>query len=95
MKDAIKDHEQDEKDLKKATKELKDAQLEYAYRLRRAQIAEANTNWMTAAGGAGGAWNGGSAIPIGQIIGNGINGKNRYDPRNNASIHDTGYNERV
>lgn len=94
LKDTIKEHEQDEKDLEKATKELKDAQLEYAYRLRRAQIAEANTNWQTAGGGPGGGWNGGSAIPPNQIIGNGINGKDRYDPRNNASIHDAGYNER-
>ena len=54
-----------------------------------------NANWATAQGGPNGAWNGGSAIPVEQIVGNGINGKNRYDPRNNASIHDAGYNARV
>lgn len=94
LKETIKQHDEDEKALEQATKELEDAQLEYAYRLRRAKIAEFNTDWRTAGGGPGGAWNGGSALPADQIIGNGINGKNRYDPRNNASIHDAGYNER-
>lgn len=34
-------------------------------------------------------------IPEGQVIGNGINGANRYGARNNASIHDAAYNARV
>lgn len=95
LKETIKQHDEDEKALEQATKELEDAQREYALRLRNAQIANLNTNWATAQGGPNGAWNGGSAIPVGQIVGNGINGKNRYDPRNNASIHDEGYNQRV
>lgn len=94
LKETILLHEQHQKDLERATKELEAAELEYAYRLNRAKVAEANTNWQTASGGPGGGWNGGSAIPADQIIGNGINGKNRYDPRNNASIHDAGYNDR-
>lgn len=95
LKETIEQHDEDEKALEQATKELEDAQREYALRLRNAQIANLNTNWATAQGGPNGAWNGGSAIPAGQIVGNGINGKNRYDPRNNASIHDEGYNQRV
>lgn len=95
LKDTIKQHDEDEKALDEATKELEMAQRNYAYRVHNAMIANANTHWATALGGPGGAWNGGSAIPAGQIVNNGINGQNRYTPRNNASIHDTGYNERV
>lgn len=90
LRDTITQHEKDEKALDIATKELEDAQKDYATKLRNAQIANLNADWRTAS-----SWNGGTALPQNQITGNGFNGQNRYGQRNNASIHDTGYNQRV
>lgn len=64
-------------ELEAATKELENAQWQYAQRLKEA--AAATAGWRQ-----GGGWgDGNAAIGAGQIIGNGINGKDRYDPRNN------------
>ena len=90
-------------ELDKATKELKDAEKELADRLKAVKIEDlgwrgGGAGWGGGggAGGGGGGGNGDNApIGEGQVIGNGINGKNRYGARNNQSIHDAGYNERV
>jgi hypothetical protein len=75
-------------ELEAATKELETAQWQYAQRLKEA--AAATAGWRQ-----GGGWgDGNAAIGAGQIIGNGINGKDRYDPRNNQSKNDAGYNAR-
>lgn len=75
-------------ELEAATKELEMAEWQYAQRLKEA--AAATAGWRQ-----GGGWgDGNAAIGAGQIIGNGINGKDRYDPRNNQSKNDAGYNAR-
>ena len=83
LRQTIEDHDKHEKELDKATQELEAAKLDYAYRLKRAEIATANLDWRN------------GSIPTDQIIGNGMNGQSRYGARNNASIHDAAYNERV
>ena len=81
--------DQREQELESATKELENAQWQYTQRLKEARAATAG--WRQ-----GGGWGDGNAsIGTGQIIGNGINGKNRYDPRNNQSKNDAGYNARM
>lgn len=76
-------------ELVNATKELEMAEWRYAQRLKEARAATAG--WRE-----GGGWGEGNApIGVGQVIGNGINGKNRYDPRNNQSLNDAGYNARM
>lgn len=74
-------------ELEAAQEELKDAEKEYARKLRNAQVAAQNSTWQ--------GWAGNNNIPTDQITGNGINGQNRYSPRNNASKNDAGYLERV
>lgn len=76
-------------ELANATKELEMAEWRYAQRLKEARAATAG--WRE-----GGGWGEGNApIGVGQVIGNGINGKNRYDQRNNQSKNDAGYNARM
>ena len=88
VREAIKREPKLREELARATKELKDAELELADKLRAVRIADMGWRGGAPAGG-------GALIGEGQIIGNGINGKNRYDPRNNQSKNDAGYNARM
>lgn len=73
-------------ELNAATEDLRNAELDYAAALRRAQTAGQNSTWQ--------GWASANGMTD-QVIGNGINGTSRYGARNNASIHDAGYNARV
>lgn len=84
LKEAIDKDKELQDNLKKATQELADAQLDYANKLRNAQVASANATWQ--------GWAGNNGIPSDQIAGNGINGQNRYTPRNNTTLNDAAYN---
>ena len=87
LKESIEKAKTLEDELTRATKELKDAELDYANKLKNAQVASANATWQ--------GWAGNNGIPASQIIGNGMNGQSRYGARNNVSKHDAGYNQRV
>lgn len=76
-------------ELQKATKDLSLAEWQYTQRLKEARAATAG--WR----GEGGWGVNGTQIGTGQIIGNGVNGANRYGARNNQSVNDGGYNARV
>ena len=76
-------------ELQIATKDLSLAEWQYAQRLKEARAATAG--WR----GEGGWGVNGTQIGTGQIIGNGVNGANRYGARNNQSVNDGGYNARV
>lgn len=92
LREEIAKEPQLREELNKATEDLKNAERELATRMRNVQLA--NMGWRGPMGWGGGGGDGNAPIGEGQVIGNGINGKNRYDPRNNQSIHDAGYNRR-
>lgn len=94
LKEAISKEADLRKQLDKATEDLKKAEQNLAKRLDDVKIEK--LGWK----GGGRGWGTGSTgleapVSEGQIIGNGINGRNRYGARNNQSIRDAAYNARV
>ena len=74
---------------------MKNAEKDLANKLRNSQVWD--KGWLGGNGWRGSPNNGTTDAPIsqGQIIGNGINGRNRYGARNNQSVRDAAYNARV
>jgi len=95
LRDAIAKEPVLRDELDKATEELKNAEKDLANKLRNSQVWD--KGWHGGNGWQGSPNNGTTEAPIsqGQIIGNGINGSNRYGARNNQSVRDAAYNARV